>query len=436
MAGRHFILSLDNSQYELAGRSLRGITSVADLDGDKMVFSDFEAAVPQIATVDSGGKYAHAVLEKQLRESGEIEAGGRLIVLLARNRGQRTTELLYITTPPVHGVESELERDHEEYQYLLFPVQRLLSDALQALAPRRPIAIMLVSDRHVDVLVADKRALYAAFRISALRAGADAELLSHNLQNALQAVEREFNIQIQKFHCLHLLTPANVDFGWIEALADARNIGCKTPRRMKVKVDDEPYFSSVLGQLRGMKAGSSCSPRTVITNYYANQALPWAAAALLACCALALFVLLGRQQEAGRLSAEIAALSSQLDARLAGVPAGTPDYQPYLHIAGRLAYARSIPSLREVLGNVSSAAQDKATAIDEVQVDYQKDKVVVTLKGHTDKAQGSDSMAFYNRFISDLRTQGYALSKSDIDTETRQIDFKMRLDRPVGGSSA
>ena len=436
MAGKHVILSLDNAVYELGARSLRGIASVADLGGDKMVFSDFEAAVPQIATVESGGKYAHAVLEKQLRESGEIETGGRLIVLLTRNRGQRTTELLYITTPPIHGVESELERDHEDYQYLLFPVQRLLSEALVTLKPRRPVAIMLLGEQHIDVLVADRRALYAAMRISTMRAGGSTDLLSQNLESALEGVERDFNFEIQGFHCLYLLTPAGADFDWIEALAKTRRIPCKTPRRTKVKVDDAPYFSSTLGQLRGMNASNSCSPREVVSNYYANTALPWVTAALLACCAVALLVLLARRHEASALNGEIAAMSSELNSRLAGAPTGKPDYKPYLDTAGRLAYARSIPSLTEVLGNVSGAAEDKATAFDEVKVEYKDDKVVVTLKGHTDKSQGSDSMAFYNRFISDLRGKGYALSKSDIDTETRRIDFNLRLDRPVGGDSA
>lgn len=70
MSGKHYILSVDDSHYELRARSVRRIADVRSLEGDRMVFSDFEGAVPQVATVHAGGKFARAVLEKRLRESG------------------------------------------------------------------------------------------------------------------------------------------------------------------------------------------------------------------------------------------------------------------------------------------------------------------------------------------------------------------------------
>lgn len=436
MPGKRYILAVDDSQYELGKRSISTVADVRGLEGDRMVFSDFEGAVPQVATVQTAARFARAVLEKQLRESGEIESGGRVIVLLKRARGQQTTELLYIAAPPAVTLERQLERDHGEHEYLVFPVQRLLADGLASARPRRPTAFMLIGERQVDVVVADRRVLYGAFRVSAPRTGVDPERLTRNLEHALHGLEQDYNIEIDAFQCLHLLTPAAVDWSWIGAVAEARNIGCRFARTAELDIDGVPYLSSVLGRLRGMKAVDSCSPRDAINNYRANEALPWAATAALACCALALFYLVEHNARAERVAGEIDALSSSLSARLAERPDPAPDYQPYLDTAARLAYARSIPTLREVLADVSGAARDRATALSEVEVEYLDDSVVVVLRGRTEKSAGADSMAFYNRFIATLRQDGYVLSESELDTDTRLIEFSTRLERRVDGGSA
>ncbi len=261
---KRYILAVDDSQYELGKRSVSPVADVRGLEGDRMVFSDFEGAVPQVATVPTAARFARAVLEKQLRESGEIESGGRVIVLLKRARGQQTTELLYIAAPPAVTLERQLERDHGEHEYLVFPVQRLLADVLTSTRPRRPTAFMLIGERQVDVVVADRRVLYGAFRVSAPRSGVDPERLTRNLEHALHGLEQDYNIEIDAFHCLHLLTPAAADWSWIGAVAEARNIGCRFARTTELDIDGVPYLSSVLGRLRGMKAADSCSPRTTI----------------------------------------------------------------------------------------------------------------------------------------------------------------------------
>lgn len=436
MAGKRHILCLDDSRYEISARKLRDITGVRDLGGDKLVFSDFEGAVPQIATVESGGKYAHAVLEKELRESGEIEAGGRVLVLLKRRRGQRTTELLYIATPPDVAVEKEIERDLGGHDYLLFPIQKLISKTLVELNPRRPTAMMLISERHVDVVVADRRILYGAFRVSALKTGANRELLERNLETALRGVEREYNIQVDRFYCETLLTPADVDYRWIHAVADARGIRCKFASTRKFTVHGSRSVSSVLRKFRRMKPAESSSPLPVIYNYRANEALPWVAVAMLVCCAIALYVLVDRQARIAEVENKVAALSSSLDARLDRTPVQIPRYRPYIETASRIDYARSIPTLRQVLGDISNAAQGNATEFSAMEAEYHDDRIVLTLTGHTEKEQGRDNMAHYNRLISQLRRMGYALAESELNTETRVIDFTARFERRVAGGRA
>ncbi len=85
---------------------------------------------------------------------------------------------------------------------------------------------------------------------------------------------------------------------------------------------------------------------------------------------------------------------------------------------------------------MSGAARDRATALSEVEVEYLEDSVVVALRGRTEKSAGTDSMASYNRFIAALRQDGYLLSESELDTDTRLIDFSMRLERRIDGGSA
>lgn len=432
MLEKRFLLSLDNVVFTGDAQSLRSVEAIRELDGDKFVFSDFEAAVPQVGTVEAESKYASAVLEKQLREAGEIEAGGRLVVLLKRNRGQRKTEMLYIVAPGVHAIENELERDREEFQYLVFPVQQLIADELSERQPRDPIAIMLLNEGYVDVVVADRFSLYGAFRIATPATGANVRLLSQNLDNALRGYERDFNIRIQGFDCLHLLTSVSTDYGWIKALGDARDISYEFLPATEVTVDGAVYRSSVLDRLLQMRAVKSCSPRSVIGNHYANIALPWMAGAMLSCCMLALFVLADRQVKTVQLQREVAALSASINSKLAQTPPpAMVDYHPYLGMAQRLAYAREVPALQEVLGNVAGAAGNKETIFADVVVEYNEENIVVTLVGTTEKSSSGDSMGRYNDFVAELRREGYALTKSELDTETREVKFKLQLTRPI-----
>jgi len=436
MARKRYLLCLEDERYEVRGRRLRRIGSVQDLRGDKMVFTDFEGSVPQVATSEARGRYAHAVIEKELREAGDIEAGGRLFPLLLRRRGQRTTELLYIAAPPPGGVEKDVERDHHDSDYLLFPVQRLLSDALVRLKPRRPVAVLLIRDGWIDVLVGDRRMLYGAFGVSTAGSGADAQRTTRSMENALRAIERDNNIEVRRLQCLKLLVRADADLGWLDELARERRARCVTPRAARVRVDGGKYESSELKQLLRMSPDRSCSPRSEIIDYRANAALPWAAAAMLALCGTALWFLVDRHTTAAQLESRIAALSSSIDASVAGAPAAKPEYQVYLDTAANLAYARSIPGLREVLGNILGAARDRRTALKELTVKYDQDHVLLTISGETDKTTGDDGMAHYHRFVAELRRRGYALYGSELDTGPRRIAFSMQLRRPIAGEQA
>lgn len=430
MAAKQYILCLDDDLYEFDAADARPLKGIRGRRGDKMVFCDFEGAVPSVATVEARPNYAHAVLEKQLRESGEIEPGGRVIVLLRRRRGQRATELLYITAPVAVGVESELERDQDGGDYLLFPVQKLFVQFLAQLKPRRPVAVLLVSERHIDVVVADRHVLYGSFRVSALKAGSNPELLAKNFKNALQAIEREFSIDIDAWHCLHLFSRMDVGCDWLETVAAARGNDFNVPRFSEIRIDDLSYRCSVLELLHRMRAESSCSPPAVVADHRANQALPWAAAAMVGCCTVALFFIAERHYRADGVADRIAAVSATLTAQLDGSPAPIPVYQPYLETAEKLVYARSIPPLGTVLSDLTRAAAHRSTTMDQLELAYESDRVDLTLTGHTDKAPDTDNrLAFYNSLIADLQDAGYALAGSELDTDTQRIAFTLRLER-------
>lgn len=430
MAAKQYILSLDDDLYEFDAVDARPLNGIRGRRGRKMVFCDFEAAVPRVATVEARPNYAHAVLEKELRESGEIEPGGRVIVLFRRRRGQRSTELLYITTPAAVAIESELERDQDGGEYLLFPVQKLFVQVLAQARPQRPLAVLLVSDRHIDVVVADRHVLYGSFRVSALKAGSNPELLEKNFKNALQAVEREFSIDIGALHCLHLFSRMDTGYDWIEAIADTHGIGFTLPRVSEIRIDDVSYRCSVLSLLHRARVADSCSPPSVVVDHRANELLPWAAAATVACCAVALFFIAERQYRADQVTDRIAVVSSNLTAQLDSRPAPIPAYQPYLETADKLVYARKVPSLGQVLGDLTRAAANRSTIMDQVEVAYEQDRIVLNLTGRTDKAPDHDNrLAFYNSLITDFQGAGYALAGSALNTDTQRIAFTVRLER-------
>ena len=432
MSASHLLLELNKSLYSLRGKTLTEVTGIRDLHGDKRVFSDFEGATPDLRTVESTSKFASAVLEKELREMGQIEIGGRVVVLHSRKRGDRATEMLYLASPVRIGLEQDMEREGDSELTLLFPLHKLLSSTLESLSPSAPMAVMMLNQQDLDVIVGDKRNIYASFRISAFHGFTDIERLSSNLNSALNEVERENNISIKKIHVIHVLMMDAKADRWISAVASSRKIPCKLQKTTKIKISGNTAYSSVLSKLQQMKPKDSCSSPGVIAEYAMNQYLPLASVAMAACCVAAIGAFLYFQLQATLLRAEVETLQAQLQSKVNQVPTGVIDVSGALGTAEQLFYARNMPSLRNVIAEVSSAAKSRSTQIQSVEVEYLPERVSIVLKGDTDKSQQGDSMQHYSHFISALREAGYDLSDSDLNTDPNTIRFEMQLDQSLG----
>jgi len=432
MSASHILLELNKTLYSLRGKNLTAVAGLRELRGDKIVVSDFEGAVAELRTVESTSKFAPAVLEKDLREMGHIEIGGRVVVLHSRKRGDRATEILYLASSVPIGLERDMDREETTEQTLLFPLHKLLSTTLESLSPSTPMAVMMLNQQDLDVVVGDKRNVYASFRISAFHSNADPERLSRNLDDALSEVERENNISIKKAHVMHVLMMDAKADRWISAVAASRKISCKLQKTTKIKINGNTAYSSVLSNLQNLKPKDSCSSPAVIAEYQMNQYLPVAAAGMAACCMLAIGAFLFFQLQATLLRSQVETLQADLQSRVNQVPTNVVDVSGALETAEQLFYARNMPSLRNVIAEVSSAAKSRSTQIQSVEVEYQPERVSIVLKGDTDKSRQGDSMLHYSHFISALRAAGYNLSDSDLNTDPNTIRFEMQLDQPLG----
>ncbi len=435
MTVNHQILELDNVLYRHTGRELSIVEDTHSMIGDIRVVTDYDGATPQVARVDAEPRFAPAMIEKRLRENGEIEVGGRVVVLGSHRRGRQSSEVLFLPVTEKTAAERHLEHSQEQGNCLFFPLHLALVDRLRRLSPAKPAALLLVNQRHVDVLVADQRRYYSAFRVSAFRAGDAAEVMATSLRRELDEIEREHGIRVGRMHVLQLLVADKTSLDWIESLAASRGSSCRFERASKVRVERTAHRSSELKTLWSAPATSSSSSIDAVINHRVGRMLPYAAAVLLAAWVASATMLVKSQVQAGRIATEVAELQRTINASVDGTRINAPGFREYVDLAGELYHAGRIPEVADVLSHVSGATRSQHTEIGEIDIDYDSDGVRLRLAGTTAKGSDSDSMTRYNRFIALMRRHGYTLDASDIHTGTRDIRFELVLSRPLGGAS-
>ena len=427
---RRFVLEFDDHHYCLEGDELRSVAGVAGVDGDKWVVSDFEGATPQVMTVDSPIKYVDAVIERRLRESGALVGGGRVLILRKHRRGSRATEAYFVAVPTRLYAKYAASAEDDYWHQPLFALHMLLSRELERLRSRKPVAVVFVHDRHVDVLVGDARRTYGAFRASWHRSGGDKNKLIENLANGLRGIEQENNIKIKSIRCHYWLIEHREDAAWTQELADETRMARVQGELRPLKHEGRSYYSSVPNLLANLSILDSVSTPTQKNLYRAQAAMPWAAAALAGIALLALTATLYWNQRTDQLVAESVGIEESLLPPEPAPAALKAAYEKPLALADTLGRAQISPPIRRVLAEVSASVSGRVT-FDEVEIEYPDDRPVVllTLIGQSENTASSKGVPAFNAFISALRQRGYTLVNSELKTDINAYSFLVQLER-------
>jgi len=426
---------LDVAGMLLAGRGnrLRRIAALSDVPGDKWVVSDFDGADPVVVTVEAKPAFAASVAEQELRRSGDLDTGGSLVVHRVRRRGERASEVLGTLVPPGVEIQRQCDLQADEACVLAFPIQAVFARALDALRPRRPLALMVIGDRHADVLVGDQGRTYGAFRSSLARTSAgDTATLVPTIRMELQRIERECGIRLGELRwgCL-LADTGSPPAAWVGTLAEDLGIPARRLPASRLRVDGETKLSVLPGMIRRLGPSASSSSRSQVGLWRMNFALPRVAVAMLVLTGFAAWSLYEDSVAVNRMDAEIRVLEGALHAPEAVAQFDSERFEERLSLAEGLIRAGAVPPLRSVMADVAEAAEGRDTYLRDLRVEYADRAISVALSGRTNKRGGADPMPTYTAFMDALRGRGYAVVESDLNTGTEALSFSTRLTKVV-----
>lgn len=426
---KQFVLELDDECYCLRGDRLESIGSGTEVTGDKWIVSDFEGATTQVMTVDAPIRYVAAVIEKRLRESGALIAGGRVLICRKHRRSSRATEAFFVNVPSALYAKYAAAADDDDSHQPLFALPMLLSRELESLRSKKPVVVLLVHDRHVDTLVGNARRTYGAFRASWHRSGGDTRNLIENLANGLRRIEQENNIKLKNIHCHYWLLEHRDDAEWTQELADEMGIPRVQAKLCRLEAEESRYYSSVPSLLAKLSISDSVSTPTQKSLYRAQAIMPWAMAALVVISLLALARTFGWNQQTRSLVAESAIIEDSLVP-----PEPEPEvlkaaYEEPLALADTLGRAQIVPPLESVLAQMSASVSNRMT-FDEVVIEYPEDKPRVTLKliGRSEKLGDGEGVPTFNAFLAALRHRDYVVVNSELKMAVNDFSFLVQLE--------
>lgn len=425
-----FILELDDKRYRLHRNQLLPVTTVSEVKGDKWIISDFEGAIPQVMTVDSPTKYVDSVLEKRLRDNGSLIGDGRVMVLRKHRRGSRATEAFFVAVPSALYASYAASAEDDPRQQLLFAFPMLLGRELERLHSKKPLVVIFIHDRHVDVVVGDTNRTYGAFRASWHRSGEDKSNLIENLVNGLRRIEHENSIKIKNIQCHFWMLASVRDADWTKGLAELMGIPMVQAKLHALQHDGNRYYSSIKRLLANLTVADSVSAVVQKNLYRAQNSMSWAAAALLGIVLVALGATFSWTQRSNQLLAESAIIQQSLlppDPAPAVLKAA---YEKPLALADTLGRAQISPSVQKVLAEISASVSGRVT-FNEVIVEYPENDPMIslTLKGQSENTADSKGITDYNSFIAALRQRGFKMVDSQLKTDIDAFSFKVKLER-------
>ncbi|MBF0455505.1 MAG: hypothetical protein HQL72_11905 [Magnetococcales bacterium] len=424
-----FVVELEGQCYHLSGKRLRSITAVDELRRAKWLLTDFHGAIPRVMSARSTREDAGVVLEKQLRETGELDGPGEVMVHGAKKRDKHEWECLFTSTTRAIFGDYQFASDEDENHRLLFAFPSLLAKAWKMLRPKRPSAILIHHGRHVDLLVADRDHLYDATRVS-VSSEEDAEQFPHLVQTVLRAAESRCEVQIREITFHYWLSHEPEEFAWVKTLAEFMQATYTIAPSSLIRINgQEKARTTLLPLINALEIADSASNRKDRTLFFLHRIEPWLALPLVAGVVFLAFMTLQWRGEAEVLSDEIASLQQRVDSGLAREAKleMNPAFEKTRGLVETLHRASQQPIPDLILRQIYQSSLSQVT-FSRVKLDYQGERIVVQLQGRVDKRLGNDVENF-NTFVSNMRQEGYTVAESNLQTDVHYLLFNLKLDR-------
>lgn len=406
------VLELNGTAREIG--SDRSLSLPDQLEGRTLLITDFQDSPLGVESLESGTRQIAPVVEKRLRERGEIDEVARLLIHDSERQGN-TVRVFYTAVGVSRYLGYRNWSDRHPQHLLLFP----LGAALLAVARAQGLENGALVFRHgecVDLLLRlGGRVVHA----SRLQLFDDSRSEQARIAEAITSLWRQHSSQEEPAVCLVIEERAGAAAGLAEELATRGRL-----------ISSEPPLgvASLFSSLSPALADSSPRARALLLG---SRIMPWASAAMLALCVLtAVLAWVWRadaqqleQELAQRGAAAAAPLDQRLESALQEAAALSAQQQELAAFAALVERAERTPNPALLVEQLRKVVPE-GMVLTELGVLSEEDGVLVVVAGRSTSAAAP--LAAEKRLVSGLESLGYRVVKREIEGDKASL-FRLAL---------
>lgn len=430
--GKGFLIELEDGLFHLDKNRLTQLDDYSQARDCRFLVSAFDKAVTRVMHVESEVKYAEVMAARKLQDEGEFDEPVSVITHWKTRRGKKSTDIFF-TALPSRTYYNYLEKvQNHESLLLLVPFFSVLAHIVEIVKNKVPIAVVLRHGRYADLVIGQSNRFFYATRCMAFdTSSAQIESLWETLGREISMASRENSIKVQKMITLNWVdvtepVPVTVAMGLDPDLA--MDMTHFTFDRESVEFKDNFYQISLLGALDAYPWSKAIAQGSGKLVYAADRAASWTMAALallmivLAVCGL---YFSSRSIEVEKRIQPIESRISKLVSERTQERPELPDYQPVMAFADTLFHNRNMPSLKEIINDLSTGMFAGAK-IEELKIGYEGHDVRIRLAGAvTEKFHTAHNV--YQGLLKHLEQSGYRIKDHEFETRVESSRFRLDL---------
>jgi hypothetical protein len=278
------VLDLAGKQWLLKGKSLVAIADINEVNGPRVIVTDFGDALTRVETIAGVKQYAEAIIEKRLRDQGDTDGASKVLILDSESNSNTTRALYTAVSAEKFAQYWSFAKQHSDH-CLLIPIAALMLRLAKSKGKGCHAAVMQY-EQHVEMLITLNGHSYASLRVTS------SSMANDDWQRAINYLAAE--MQQVAVNCGREIDSVT----WVdwnpELFEDAEQLGLPAKLSATLAMSVNPLtpkklshgklqFSSGLPALLNMaKSTDAISSAVAKSLYYAERALPWVAGILLA----------------------------------------------------------------------------------------------------------------------------------------------------------
>jgi hypothetical protein len=430
LKNEYFILELDGTPYLIDNSSIAILKNLQDVKGDKWLITDFNAGGPKFKNVEAKRKYAEFILQRELRQTGDLESNSQI---LTQNKYQQNTgtDVLYQIVPSQKFNLLHEQFKHDDNHTVHFTIAGLLQSILKRTVHIGLKVVVFEHARHADFIIGDQNNVVYANRISTYGEDHTAkatltESLTAHINDFMSSTKSDVE-SIIFFKFIESL-PSNeegLNDIWIENVA--KRIGCGLhilpSKSLPIKSGGQ-IETSILEAICYLDTKESCLSNNARLSYHAQRSQSWVVLAF-----ASIFFGIGISglwfnYTSDNIQIELEQIKQTLDQRESAPTLLDSKYIEKLNFAESLLYFSQHDSFKQVLTTLTQFKNNNLTFQKiEIKLD-EKQQQIIEIQGLF-REPFSKSSHSYTQFLKYLAGSNYKVILSEPTTNVTELAFSL-----------